>query len=239
MRPVIRATRRLVRRTGFDICRFPGKQFGHRRATVLSSRGVTVALDVGANRGQWVQELREWGYRGRVVSFEPGQEAFSHLEQAAAADPLWDARRVAVGDKPGEVTLNIAANWGASSSMLPMLDTHRDAAPEANYVATETVEQTTLAEVWSLIVQPEDRVYLKADVQGFERQVLDGAPDLAAVAAVELEISFTPLYRGGMLFDECFARMARAGFAIAHIDQSFHDPKTGALLQANGIFVRS
>src|SRR4051812_45532738 len=127
MHPAIRAARRLVRRSGFDICRFPGRQFGHLRQRVVSSRGVTVVLDVGANRGQWGQEIRTWGYIGRLVSFEPGRDAFQYLARVAAADPRWEIRRVALGDRPRDVVLNVAGNAGASSSVLPMLESHRQA----------------------------------------------------------------------------------------------------------------
>jgi hypothetical protein len=61
-------------------------------------------------------------------------------------------------------------------SLLPMTERQEVASPESTYVAEESVR---LARLDSLeLVQPDDRVYLKIDVQGAEGAVLDVTPAL-------------------------------------------------------------
>src|SRR5207248_9804258 len=82
---------------------------------------------------------------------------------------------VALGDGEGQVSLNVARNGGASSSILPMLDTHIRAAPQATYAGTEVVRLRRLDELYTEYCCSTDRILLKIDVQGYEKQVLDGA----------------------------------------------------------------
>lgn len=49
-------------------------------AEVLLRLEIDCVFDVGANCGQYGQNLREIGYRGTILSFEPGLLAFRDLE---------------------------------------------------------------------------------------------------------------------------------------------------------------
>ena len=69
----------------------------------LQSRHVSVALDVGANSGQYAASLREADFKGRIVSFEPLSGPFSILEHATSTDPLGDCRWCALGDDDGPI----------------------------------------------------------------------------------------------------------------------------------------
>jgi hypothetical protein len=55
---------------------------------------VNCVLDVGANRGQYGTLLREAGYAGRIVSFEPVPHIAQQLEAVAAKDGNWSVHRV-------------------------------------------------------------------------------------------------------------------------------------------------
>jgi hypothetical protein len=80
---------------------------------------------------------------------------------------------------------------------------------------------------------------LKIDTQGYERAVLDGAPRvIAQVRAIQLELSFVPLYDGGMSFDEAIERLLGEGFELQLVEPGFRDPVSQQLLQADGIFIR-
>ena len=85
-----------------------------------------------------------------------------------------------------------------------------------------------------------ERVALKIDTQGFERQVLEGTGRLlqANVVSVQLELSLVPLYEGSWLWDEAAAWLAMRDFRLMGLTPGFSDPATGRLLQFDGVFTR-
>ena len=157
-----------LRRFGYDFVRFDSRSDpASRRAELIRERGVDLVLDVGANDGPFAKQLRGAGYCGRIVSFEPQATAFAALRSAAAADPRWECRNVAVGVDEGEVGLNIAAN-SSSSSLFQMSPLHVASAPESAYVGRELVNVQRLDSLAGELGLAEATVYLKVDVQGGE-----------------------------------------------------------------------
>jgi FkbM family methyltransferase len=225
------------RRAGVEVLRFnPTNSLDATRPLVVRDQAVDLVLDVGANEGQWARELRAEGYSGALVSFEPFGGAFERLRAAAAGDGAWEVRRLALGDANGEVSLYVAANAGASSSLLRMTDAHTGAAPHAGVVDEERVP---LARLDDVELPGGERLLLKLDVQGGERAVLDGASEtLERVRVVECELSLVELYEGQPLFAEQLARLGDAGFELWGLQPSFADWETGRLLQVDGLFVR-
>jgi FkbM family methyltransferase len=210
-----------------------------RRSRVIEAAGVNLVLDVGANAGQYARHLRQTGYRGRIVSFEPLSEAFGALAAAADGDPRWETRRVAVGNQAGVVEMNVAGDL-QSSSVLPMEGTFVPGAPGSGYVATEEVPVVRLDDLEAELRSDGDRVLLKLDVQGFEEQALAGATELLReTSVVEVEMSLVPLYTGQALFRDVIERLETAGFELWGITPGYADPKSGRVLQVDGLFVRA
>ena len=59
-------------------------------------------LDVGANRGQYRDFLRnEVGFTGMIISFEPVRHVFEQLERRTQEDPSWKAINMALGSTDG------------------------------------------------------------------------------------------------------------------------------------------
>ncbi len=233
--------RNIVRRTGIEVSRYhPELDWTRNFMHQLESQRVDVVLDVGSNSGQYAAGLRAAGFEGRIVSFEPLAGPFSLLENKARADPRWECRRCALGDSDGTISINVAGNAGESSSVLPMLKTHQDAFPPANYVGTEDVPIHRLDSLAPEILGSTDVVFLKIDVQGFEKQVLAGGKSTVQDRCVgmQLELSFLPLYEGGMLIREALDIAYSLGFTLTGLSPCFTDTRTGRTLQADGIFFR-
>lgn len=198
-----------------------------------------MVLDIGANAGHYGRELRSGGYGGRIISFEPLSDPFEALRRESDRDPQWRCLQLALGKSEGASTMNVAANQAASSSLLPMESWVREAAPEMAYIGTETVHVTRLDDAATPLMDAEDRVMLKLDVQGSELEVLRGGEStLGRAEVVETELSLVPLYEGQALWREALDYLQDAGFEVASLDPILHD-NDGRLLQMDGIFVRS
>ena len=197
-----------------------------------------LVLDVGASVGQYGIELREAGYPGRIWSFEPLPESFDRLRAASEHDDLWRCSNLAVGDHEGHAELWIAGN-SVSSSVLPMLERHVQALPEAAYVAKRRVAMISLDSIRAEIDSLGGAVWLKLDVQGYETQVLEGAAELLPqLAGLEMELSLVPLYEGQSLFDEMIDVLKGQGLRLVSLEPGFVDYDTGHTLQVDGIFIR-
>src|SRR5258708_32934913 len=130
-----RLIRKTVRNMGWELTRFrPETSNWARLVRMLSTHGVNTVLDIGANTGQYAKNLRDAGFEGKIVSFEPLLEAHSQLCRAARNDPLWTiAERMAIGDRDGYGEIDVGHS-SVFSSFLPTLDALRDADPDCGFV---------------------------------------------------------------------------------------------------------
>ena len=242
LKDLLNRPRAFVRAAGFDVVRYAPPAIGTvdaRRLAAIERGHVAAVLDVGAAGGDFGRKLRASGYGGEIVSFEPLTAAFERLAQAAEGDDRWRTLQTAVGDRDRSAELNISGT-PVSSSLLPMEPLHVETIPASQYEGHETVRVRPLDALVGELPAPVRRgpFYLKIDVQGYEAQVLDGAADtLHRVAAIELEVSVRPLYRGAPLFRDMLARLEALGFTLVSWEDVLTDNGNRFVLQADCIFV--
>lgn len=232
--------RKLLWKVGYDISRFtPTSHPIARRKQIFESYEIDTVLDIGANSGQFAQELRgDTGYTKRILSFEPLSTAFKLLKENAKADPVWEVFNCAIGDTEEKREINIAGN-SYSSSLLNMLPSHLKSAPNSKYIAKELIEIKTLDSLFGDLCKSAKNVYMKIDTQGFESKVLNGAEkSLAHINTIQMEMSLIPLYDNELLFNEMCILMSQKGYTLVAIENGFSDPASGQLLQVDGIFHR-
>jgi len=210
-----------------------------RLAKMLACRNVTVVFDIGANVGQFGKELRLVGYRGRIVSFEPLSSAHARLTNAAKGDANWIvAPRMAVGSSDGLADINVSGD-SVSSSVLDMLDVHVEAAPDSVYIGRERTVLRKLDTLARDYLEDGDVLFVKADVQGCEAQVLEGARDLfPRIVGLHLELALVPCYRGQVDFDQVTQALRSAGFSLWLLSPGTVDEHTGRQLQVDTVFFR-
>jgi FkbM family methyltransferase len=236
-----KAIHRTLNRWGWVVQRYqPSTNPNAMLAHMLQSLRVDLVLDVGANQGQFASGLRQAGYQGRMLSFEPLREAHELLERAAGEDSLWTAiPRCAVGAEAGMVNMNVSEN-SYSSSILAMHDNLKASAPAARFIAQETAPMLTLDEMVAPHVKNGERCLLKIDTQGYEWEVLNGASaTMENVVAICIETSLVPLYKGQRLWLDYIERLVDGGFVVWDIHSAFAAPTNGRLLQADLIFVKA
>ena len=208
-----------------------------RLQSLFATHGIERVIDVGANDGQYRQFLRrQVGFTGRIDSFEPIPELAAKLKAASSSDPAWTVHDCALGSTSGEMTLNITAMSVFSSFLRPMGE---DPSEGGNTIAkTAQVPVRTLDEVFP---DPSAlrHTYLKLDTQGFDLEVAKGGPGvLAAVPALQSEVSFRAIYDGMPNYQDSIRTFESFGFRVADFFLISSD-SNGAAYEFDCIMVRA
>jgi FkbM family methyltransferase len=225
---------------GLQLKKFPDPKADadmYKRMRIMQYCGIDTVLDVGANDGQYVLKMRKFGFKGRMVSYEPLKQAFDDLQKTLHADKNWQGYNYALGSEDTISEINIAGN-SYSSSLLNMLPTHEKSAPTSRYIGKQQITVKKLDSIFSEHCNGATHVMLKIDTQGYEKFVLDGALQvLPNIDMVQMEMSLVPLYENEMLYMDLIAFMKEKGFELYLFENGFSDKHTGRLLQVDGVFV--
>ncbi len=201
--------KKLLRQFGFDIIKFtPSSHPIASLKLLLNSYQIDLVLDVGANIGQFGEFLRQnLNYKKDIISFEPLYREFEILKSKVESDKHWTVYNIALGDFDGTSEINVSEN-SYSSSILNMMLTHLEAAPNSRYIRREPIKVKKLDSIFDNICHSSKTIFMKIDTQGFEDKVLKGAEEsLQKIPLIQLEMSLTLLYDGQILFDELFELM--------------------------------
>jgi FkbM family methyltransferase len=222
---------------GIEIIKYPTEELD-RRIKLINNYKIDVVLDIGANIGQFGGEMRNLGFKGEILSFEPMKIAFEKLQKNASKDKKWKIFNFSIGERDGQTTINIAKN-SVSSSLLENLPQLTDSAPEATFIEKENIEIRKLDSIFDDLALKGKNVYLKIDAQGYEEMVLLGAEkSLKFVSGIQIEMSFIPSYKGSITFDDMKTKLNNLGFELLALENGFYDSKTGKQLEIDGIFYK-
>jgi FkbM family methyltransferase len=228
-----------LNRFGYDLRRYRTDTHSlARRMRQMQFYQIDLVIDVGANVGQFGEEIRNGGYVEDIYSFEPLEDAFAKLKAATTNDNRWKLRNCALGAERGRSIIHVAGN-SYSSSLLNMLPSHEEAAPHSRYVGEQEIIVETLDHLLPGIAPSDKSIWLKIDTQGFEHQVIAGAVEsLCRIGTVQMEVSLTPLYEGALGVEAMISLMGSHGYGIVDVDPGFCDRTTGRLLQVDMTFHR-
>ena len=198
-----------------------------------------IIFDIGANTGQFGLEVRQRGYEGKIISFEPLTSARNKLLENASGDASWVVHdRTAIGDYIGSIEINISKN-SFSSSVLPMLNSHSDVEPDSVYIGNEKTSIITIDSIANEYLNKSSNCFIKIDTQGYEWQVLDGAyKTLGNAKGIICELSLLPLYEGQQLWRQIIERLEEEGFVLWALHKAFSDKNNGRTLQLDAVFLR-
>jgi len=207
-----------------------------KRMDVIRQCGVEVVLDVGANAGQWAAVILDDGFRGKIISFEPHPEAFAKLIEKAWKNNV--CLNIGLGSRDDTAQFYLTKESVNSSFMKP-LDSAVRLITSTAVVSEQPLLIRSLDSVLSELGLTDDRLYLKIDVQGYEREVLLGASEtLKKTVAIEIELSLTEMYNGQPLLPEVWDMLVALGFRPAWIEPGFRHPTDIWLMQIDVLFVR-
>lgn len=188
-------------------------------------RGV---IHVGANTGQ-ERKLYDI-YSLDVLWIEPIPTVFETLQAYIANYPKQKAVQALITDRDGqEITLHIANNAGASSSIFE-LGEHKDVWPDVAYSGNITCLSKTLATLMAGPgIDPARYDALVMDTQGSELLVLTGAePLLSRFKFIKTEAADFEMYQGGVKLSELESYLAARGFTLIRKDEFARREQGGA-----------
>lgn len=222
---------------GAELVRYPIGDL-KRRMTSLNHFNVNKVFDVGANIGEYSEELRKNNYSGEIISFEPLKDIYDLLKTKALKDGKWKCENIALGNFDGETEINVAGNIN-SSSLLEMMPSHLKSAPQSKYIGKQTIQVKKLDSVLTNYYKEGDVIFLKIDTQGYEKMVLEGAEmSLNKIIGLQIELSLVQLYKDSIVYTDMINFLKSKNFNLYGIEPGFSDPKTGQLLQFDGIFYK-
>ncbi|QLH25825.1 FkbM family methyltransferase [Streptomyces sp. Rer75] len=213
---------------------------GHHVAGLLEKYEVNCVFDVGANAGQYGRRLRGLGYTGRIVSFEPTEEAFAKLEKAAKDDPEWWVFPFALGRE--EATQSMHVGWATMNSLLGASDYGKERYRRFAKDRTEEIEIRRLDSVMdkALAGLTDPRPYLKMDTQGYDLEVFAGAGDrIGEFVGLQSEVAVLRLYEGSPAMSEAIAAYEDSGFGITGMYPVTREDTTGRVVEFDCVMMRA
>lgn len=240
---IIEILKSILRSVGLRIARYPTDDMKDLEK-ILDEYHINLVLDVGANTGQYSTYLRRSGYAKQIISFEPLKEEFQELIKSHSKDKNWRGFNLALGDFNGESLINHSKN-SYSSSLLSAKESYKGNSFLTTGINVYEKYTINVMRLDSFVkdnkidLKVDTVAFLKIDVQGFEKKVLDGAIEsLQFIKLIQLEMSIERVYEGGILFDEMFDFLKLNGFKLIYVVPGFCNPKNGKMIEFDGVFAK-
>lgn len=207
---------------------------------IIKFHKIDIIFDVGASWGGYALTLRRFGYKNKIISFEPVKQSHKKLIKNSINDKNWIVHnRVVVSDKnQKKIDINVSKDFD-NSSILELNDIHKENHKDSKYTHKEEVLCESLNVLMSQYQINRQNLMLKIDVQGYEMNVLNSCYNkLSLFKLVQLELSLQPLYKDQILYDKILNFMKDIGFEIWSIYPGYKKKNIGQLYQFDVIFYK-
>lgn len=216
LQPLRRLIRQSLRRFGYDICSSNARRdpFEDMKEFVGAS---PLIFDVGANRGQTINNFRKHFATPQIHAFEPSRATFTTLEKNCVGYDGVTLNNVALGSR-NEMRIFLENTSAAMSSFFELGSMGWGSIAQRSPVQIQTLDD------YCKTRQIEKIDILKSDTQGFDLEVLRGAESTilrGGIDFVYLEMTFAELYREMPAPDEIMRFLREHNFStVAFYD--FH-----------------
>lgn len=216
-----RGLRRAAQTVGLQVSKFPTVDSlqGHLK-DFFRRMQINCVIDVGAHLGEYAEEIREIGYKGRIVSFEPVRASFETLVAKSKAHRDWIIQHCALGAEDGDKEINIYQGT-VFNSFLPSSQVGAERfGSQIALSAKEQVPIRRLDRVFETCIAgiPNPRVFLKMDTQGWDLEVLKGASGiLDRITGLQSELAVKKCYEGMPGYTAVLDHYAQLGFQLTGI----------------------
>ena len=198
---------------------------------------INCVLDVGANMGQFVKNIRNAGYQGYIISFEPISKCYAHLKDYENEN--WQIMNYALGSEEKKTEINVTHKNVFSSMLKPNQYAGHRFENSANVEYTELVQVKRLDDVLSNLITDikASNIFLKLDTQGYDLEVLKGAAEsISDISGIQSEISCKAIYEGMPTHLELLEYLDSLGYEITGIFPLSHDKEDMSLLEFDCVF---
>jgi FkbM family methyltransferase len=202
---------------------------------IASRVGIRAIYDIGANVGTWTLLAKALHPQATVEAFEPLPRHLTEFRRNVAQLSGTSLHEVALGASNGSAVMHVM-DFSDASSLLPPAPMSRVHFGVSESASVELmVRRLDDYRLEHSLPIPD---LLKLDVQGYELEVLRGAPQtLAAAKAVIAEVSFVEYYVGQCMFHEVTAFMAEHGLFLVAL--GVQTPLGKELAQTDVLFLRN
>lgn len=200
----------------------------------------TIALDCGANKGAFSQDLRNAGYTGPIWCFEPNRSCIQILNDMAKQDSSLRVFPLGTGSAEQKLELQVAGSDGNMGSLLPqtalMAERFRSAHVREKYeVSVRRLDEILDSEG----IGRSESIFLKMDTQGFDCETFKGLGDrVNQVVAVKTELSVRQIYEGAPPHWEMLDLLRQHDFEpmlFSTISRDFN----GRMIEYDALFVKT
>jgi FkbM family methyltransferase len=177
----------------------PPGSFRRQLRDLLAQKKINVVLDVGAYIGNYAAELRDIGYQGKIISFEPVPASYDKLQARMGHDPLWSAQPFGLSDENREAVMNTFSRGDFNSLLSLRTDSERAYSLDPSSHSQTTIQLRRLDLVLPQLLErvQSPSVFLKIDTQGHDLSVVRGATGvLNHIEGLQSELPAVQIYDG-------------------------------------------
>lgn len=208
-------------------------------AEMLDHYEVNCVFDAGANVGQYGKRLRQAGYKGRIVSFEPVPRFLEKLRKRAEKDPDWHVFPCGLGRSDELRPMHV--EWNTMNSLLSPSEYGSAAYKRFTKGRTEEIQICRLDGLMdqALTGIKNPRPYLKMDTQGYDLEVFAGAGErVGDFVGLQSEVALVRLYEGSPRMAEALVEYEAHGFEITGMYPVTREKSTGRVLEFDCVMMR-
>ena len=179
---------------------------------------IDLAIDAGANLGQWALEFRSIS-DAEIISFEPDVRCKERLDNLCSKDPLWTVHYLALGSANKSEEINSWDVQGGSTSINRLTSFGEKFTSWTNEMTSKKKIEVVRVDNFLKDFNVETKnAILKIDVQGYEKEVLIGSTGaIEYFQIIEIELPFVEIYEGSSKAGELICRIEDLGFDLVSI----------------------
>lgn len=194
-------------------------------------KDLNTVVDIGANKGQFALATKFYT-KSKVISFEPLEGPAKKFTKVFEEYDDVTLKEVAIGPRDEVRKINITNNDDSSSIL--EIGKLQKSIYDTEVVGTKEIQIRPLDSVIneSEIVSPS---LLKIDVQGFEKQVIEGSIRVInKFDYIYCECSYVELYKEQALASDIIDQLSTLGFKVCGIYNTYYE--NGKSIQSDILF---